>query len=82
MSNTQSNAASPTARLATLEELKKTVLPNFLNPLPTDQTLRDWFDAGSVPRFKSNPVAKRGGGPTYYSIAGVEKYFRARIVAV
>jgi hypothetical protein len=69
-----------TARLATLDQLKQTILPNFLAPLPGDETLRDWLDKGKVPRFKANPTAKRGGGPVFYSVAGVEKYFRSRIL--
>ena len=68
-----------TARLATLPQLKKNTLPQFLDPIPTDETLRAWFDAAGVPRFKSNPSAKRGGGPVFYSVAGVEKFFRNRM---
>jgi hypothetical protein len=68
------------ARLATLPELEKTTLPVFINPIPSRETLRAWFDDAKIPRFKSNPVAKRGGGLVYYSVAGVEKFFRARLL--
>jgi hypothetical protein len=71
----------PQARLATLEELEKSTLPLFLSPLPSRDTLRAWFDAAKVPRFKSNPTARRGGGTVFYSVAGVEKFFRSRMMA-
>ena len=67
-----------TARLATIPQLRKTTLCHFLDPLPSTETLRAWFDAANVPRFKSNPSAKRGGGCVYYSTAAVEKLFRSR----
>jgi hypothetical protein len=66
------------ARLATLETLRETTLAVFLNPVPGPETLRAWFDAANIPRFKSNPTAKRGGGPIFYSVAHVEKFFRSR----
>jgi trehalose utilization protein len=66
------------ARLATLQQLRETTLPVFLNPVPTSDVLRHWFDAANIPRFKSNPTAKRGGGPVFYSVAHVERFFRAR----
>lgn len=70
-----------TARLATLATVKREILPNFLSEsdLPTDETLRAWFSG--VPQFKSNPAAKRGGGSVLYSVSGIEKYFRSRMVA-
>ena len=66
------------ARLATLEELAKTTIPAFLSPVPSGSTLRAWFDSAKIPRFKSNPLAKRGGGPVYYSTSAVEKFLRSR----
>ena len=69
------------ARLATLDQLLQTTIPAFLSPCPSRETLRAWFDAGRVPRFKSNPTAKRGGGPVYYSVAGVEKLMRSRTLS-
>jgi hypothetical protein len=66
------------ARLATLEKLRETTLAVYLDPVPTNETLRAMFDAARIPRFKSNPSAKRGGGPVFYSVAAVEKYFRSR----
>lgn len=65
-------------RLATLDELLRTVIPLFLSPIPNRETLRDWLDKAKIPRFKSNPSAKRGGGPCYYSVAAVEKFLRSR----
>jgi len=66
------------ARLATLETLRETTLAVYLQPVPGPETLRAWFDAAKIPRFKSNPSAKRGGGPVFYSVAAVEKFLRSR----
>lgn len=66
------------ARLATLEQLLQTVIPAYLAPLPSHETLRAWFDRARIPRFKSNPTAKRGGGPVFYSVAAVEKFLESR----
>lgn len=68
----------PTARLATLDQMIEIMLPNFLNPVPSRETLRAWFDAAKVPRFKANPLARRGGGHVFYSVAHVEKLLRSR----
>jgi len=72
------NNDSADARAATLDELIKNVIPLFISPVPSRDTLRNWFDAANLPRFKSNPNAKRGGGPCYYSVAAVEKLLKAR----
>lgn len=69
---------NPTARLASLDGLLETVIPAFLNPAPSRETLREWFDAARIPRFKANPSAKRGGGHVYYSVAAVEKFLQTR----
>jgi hypothetical protein len=67
-----------TARLATIDQLIENILPNFISPVPCRETLRDWFDDAKVSRFKANPLAERGGGPVWYSVADVEKFFRNR----
>ena len=69
---------SVSARLATLAKLKENTLPQFIDPIPADETLRAWLDAAGIPRFKANPTAQRGGGPCFYSVAAVEKLFRSR----
>lgn len=69
---------TPSARLATLDQLVQTLIPAYLNPTPSRETLRDWFDAARIPRFKANPAAKRGGGPVFYSVAAVEKFLQTR----
>lgn len=68
------------ARLATIDQLLETVIPVFLNPPPGKDALRNWLDSARVPRFKANPLAKRGGGPCYYSVAAVEKLLRTYTV--
>ena len=80
MSKTTGPNEQITARLATLDELMRSTIPAFLQPVPPRDTLRDWFTAASIPKFKSNPTAKRGGGPCYYSVAAVEKFLRSRTV--
>jgi hypothetical protein len=67
-----------TARLATLDQLANTLIPAYLTPVPSLETLRDWFDAARIPRFKSNPAARRGGGTVYYAVAAVEKFLQSR----
>ena len=67
-----------TARLATINQLLQTVIPAHLAPTPCPETLRAWFDQARIPRFKSNPTAKRGGGTVFYSVAAVEKFLQSR----
>lgn len=74
------NTTHPTARLKTLEQLRQTTLPQFISPVPSNETLRTWFDQAKIPRFKANSAARRGGGAVYYSEAAVEKLFRARLL--
>ena len=66
------------ARLATLNQLLQTVIPAYLTPAPSAFTLRAWFDQARIPRFKSNPTARRGGGTVFYSVAAVEKFLESR----
>lgn len=66
------------ARLATLDQLLKTIIPAYLTPSPGRETLREWFDRARIPRFKTNPAARRGGGPVFYSVSAVEKFLRSR----
>jgi hypothetical protein len=66
------------ARLATLEQLVQTLIPAYLTPTPSHETLREWFDTARIPRFKANPAARRGGGPVFYSVAAVEKFLQTR----
>jgi hypothetical protein len=68
-------------RLATLTELRTNILPAFVAPVPSPDTLRTWFDEAKIPRLKNNPSARRGGGKVYYSVAGVEKFFRTRLLS-
>ena len=67
------------ARLATLDKLLETTIPAFFDPPPSRETLREWFDKAQIPRLKSNPTAKRGGGTVFYSVPAVEKLLRSRI---
>ncbi len=68
----------PCARLASLAGLLETTIPAFLHPVPSRETLRDWFDQARIPRFKANPTAKRGGGTVFYSVSAVEKFLQSR----
>ncbi len=71
--------STPTnARLATLDRLLETTVRNYSDPVPCRDALRGWLDDARVPRLKSNPTAKRGGGPVYYQVSAVEKMLRAR----
>jgi hypothetical protein len=75
------NNINPNARLASLAQLRETTIPVYLSPVPSPETLRAWFDSAGVPRFKQNPLAKRGGGHCFYSVAAVEKLLRSRTLA-
>ncbi len=66
------------ARRGSLEGLLQTTIPAFLHPVPSRETLREWFDKARIPRFKSNPSAKRGGGTVFYSVSAVEKFLQSR----
>lgn len=72
--------AANRARMASIPELQKSLIINWLNPIPCVDTLRDWFDREKIPRFKASPLAKRGGGTVYYSVAHVEKLLQRRTV--
>ena len=63
-----------------LHRCARSPLPAHLDPVPSAETLRIWFDRERVPRFKSNPSAKRGGGPVYYSVLHVERLLRDRLL--
>ena len=66
-------------RMASLPVLQRTTVALFLTPVPCKETLRTLFDRERIPKFKSNPSARRGGGTVYYSTAAVEKLFRSRL---
>jgi len=61
------------ARLATLDELLRDVVPNHISPPPLRDTFRAWLDRANIPRFKTNMAARRGGGVCFYSVSHVEK---------
>ena len=68
-----------TARLAAIGQLRQTLLKAHLDPVPCAATCKAWFDAARIPRMKANPLAKRGGGQVYYSVAHVERFLRSRL---
>ena len=67
------------SRLATLDVLLKTTIPVFLSPPPPRENPRAWFNQVRIPHFKANPLAHRGGGYLYDSVAAVEKFLSSRI---
>lgn len=66
-------------RLASIEIIKRDILPNYIQPIPSTPTLRTWFDGAEIPKLKCNPKAKRGGGTVFYSVAAIEKLLRSRM---
>lgn len=68
------------ARAATLKDMRENLLPQFLSPVPSDETLREWFKRAGIPALKANPLAKRGGGKVFYSTSAVEKLMRNSFV--
>ncbi len=71
---------STAARVATLNQLIKTTLPNFIDPIPCRATLRTWMNKANVPRMKANPTARKGGGIVFYSVPHVERMFKSRLL--
>jgi|OpeIllAssembly_1097287.scaffolds.fasta_scaffold3125941_1 hypothetical protein len=80
--NENATTAPIKARLANLDELCTTLLPGYLSPVPSRDSIRRWLNAERVPRFKMNPNASRGGGPAFYSVVHVERLLRERTVFV
>jgi hypothetical protein len=74
------NKSSSNARALTLAVIHREFATQHFQPVPCIETLRSWLDAANIPRFKANPLAKRGGGPCYYSMSHVEKFFRSRTI--
>jgi len=66
--------------MAAMPQLRETLIPLYLNPVPGPRALTELFNAAGVPRFKSNPGAKRGGGTVYWSVAHVERLLRQRVL--
>ena len=68
-------------RAATISELLTNVVPQFLAPPPNRDTFRGWLKRANIPRMKTNPAARRGGGACYYNVAAVEKFLRRQTSA-
>lgn len=66
------------ARLATIDQLRETVLPQYLDPVPSRRSLKEWFRRAKLSSLKVNPAARRGGGAVWYSVAQVERLLRQR----
>jgi hypothetical protein len=62
--------------LMTLDELIATRLRDLVRPVPSKKTLGRWFRAARIPYYKANPSAPHGGGVRYFSVPGVERFFR------
>lgn len=56
--------------------LRRDIVPLFLNPVPSSDTLAAWFRTAGIPHTKANPGARRGGGPVWWHVARVEDYLR------
>lgn len=74
-----SDGRSARARLATLKEICRELVPLWLQPPPTPATLKAWFETARVRRLKANPSARHGGGRVYYDLGDVEKCLRGRL---
>ena len=69
--------------IARLESVDSLLAPGglvsqWLDPVPNKRQLARWLESESVPRFKANPDAHRGGGTPYYHVAAVEQLLRSR----
>ncbi len=72
------NAPELRARLATIDQLRETLLPQYLAPVPSRRALIAWFKRANLSTLKANPAARRGGGVVWYHASQVEKLLRSR----
>lgn len=77
MHDTNKTSTTPKARLLSLRGVRE-LLAAHLDPVPCRQTLTAWLNAAKVRRMKTNPSAKRGGGPVYWNAADVERMIAQR----
>jgi hypothetical protein len=56
-----------------MKDLREGLLKAWLSTVPCSITLTKWFDENKIPRIKSNPSAKRGGGSVFWSVSHIEK---------
>src|SRR6267154_3419706 len=67
------------AKLATMEEIQRDILPLWMNEPPSTATLRAWFNRDRVQRLKANPHSKHGGGRVWFLVSDVERCLRNRM---
>jgi len=69
----------PSARLVTIRRIHAQIAPRYMRPVPTERTLAAWMKAAKIRRFKTGAQSARGGGPSYYNEADVDRWFRHRV---
>jgi hypothetical protein len=55
----------------------KPLFAEFFDPMPCDYTIRQFLLRKRVPFIKSNPSAKRGGGPCFFNVCATEEALRS-----
>lgn len=68
----------PMAHTATAKVIHEKIARLLFDPPPKLETFRDMLIRGGVPYTKSNPDAKRGGGPQYFHVAAAERFLRRK----
>jgi hypothetical protein len=61
----------------TAAQLRDGIVSEYLLPPPTTRAITMWLKREGVAYTKSNPKAKRGGGPVYFSVAGARRVFES-----
>ena len=67
--------------LVGLTTLRRDVLPSFVRPVPTAETLMKWFSRANIAEFYVNREAKRGEGPPYFRKSDAIFVVQTRIAA-
>jgi hypothetical protein len=62
--------------LMTMDALIREHLPDLVKPVPSKKTLGRWFRAAGIGYYKANMSCTHGGGVRYFSVPGVERFFR------
>ena len=68
---------SVSPRFKSLAQLKPGLFAGYLDPMPSDFSLRAFLQRNRVPFIKANPGAKRGGGACFYCVTAAEKALRS-----
>src|SRR5262245_13397135 len=64
--------------MVTAQVLCREVLPDYMKPVPTPETLHEMLRRAGIKGVQANPRAAHGGGPIYYSRRAVILWLKSR----